>query len=183
MNDKADRDTQEIPGMALLPTSIKPRRDLWPGIAARLTSAGDETRKTLRPRWQGRALAASVAIAFAAGIILGRQMTTGNPVIEGAPLQSLAMQAALEQSEREYRAAFREFIPVNTAGPELEMRVVDSIESSWADMQQAESALRAALYEYPDNIYLNKKLLDLRSQQLAFMKQMAMLDQFSRRKI
>lgn len=182
MNEPVDRDTREIPGVEQLPRAIRPGRDLWPGIAARLAPAG-RLNHGRRGGWKLGALAASVAVAFVAGLLLGRQMTEAPPETAGPVVFSLAMQAALEASEREYRAAFREFIPVNTAGPELETRVVESIESSWAELQQAESALQAALHEYPGNIYLNRKLLDLRSQQLAFMKQMAMLDQFSRRKI
>ena len=92
------------------------------------------------------------------------------------------MQAALEATEREYVAAFKEFIPVGTARTVLESHAVTNIEESWADLQQAESALLAAMHEYPENTYLNQKLLELRSQQLGFMRQLAMLDQFSRRK-
>ena len=38
-----------------------------------------------------------------------------------------------------------------------------------------------ALTEHPDNRFLSEKLLDLRAQQLEFMRQMYMLDQNSRR--
>lgn len=179
MNDLLDKDTREVPGIRQLPRTIRPGRDLWPDIAGRLGPAEGRD----RGGWKLRALAASVAVAFVVGLLLGRQLNEATQETTAPTWSSLAMQAALEASEREYRAAFREFMPVNTAGSELETRVVDSIENSWTELQQAESALQAALQEHPGNIYLNQKLLDLRSQQLDFMKQMAMLDQFSRRKI
>ncbi|NND44941.1 MAG: hypothetical protein HKN58_06425 [Xanthomonadales bacterium] len=175
-------DIEKVAGTEQLPRSIAPGRDLWPDIESGLTPrhAANGAR---RAGWKSPALAASVAVAFVAGLLLGREVAPPAPEPVSSLPYSIMMQAALEASEREYRAAFREFIPVNTAGPELGTGVVDSIERSWAELEQAESALRAALHEYPENIYLNRKLLDLRSQQLGFMKQMAMLDQFSRRKI
>ena len=92
------------------------------------------------------------------------------------------MLAATEATEREYQAAFREFIPVGASRAVLEMQTVQKIEQSWAELQQAETALLSALHEYPENPFLNQKLLDLRSQQLAFMQQLATLDQYSRRR-
>ena len=166
-----------------LPGSISPLRDLWPGIAGRLGhahSTGNSVRR--RPSWLGQAAAASVAIAFVTGLMLGRQMVSENNP-DPQPLQlDPAMRSTMVASELEYQAAFREFIPVGKARALLETEAVENIENSWADLQQAESALMAALRDYPENTYLNQKLLDLRAQQLGFMRQLAMLDQFSRRK-
>ena len=53
----------------------------------------------------------------------------------------------------------------------------DALRGSWQDLLQTESSLLAALRQYPGNIFLNKKLLDLRSQQLQFVKQLALLEQ------
>jgi hypothetical protein len=184
MNDPVDNKTHEIPGMEALPRSMRPGRDLWPGIAARLSPMTGVATAAARRGWQGLAVAASVALALTVGILLGRQTGGPGPGVGIESVSSLAMQAAREGGDREYLAAFREFLlPVNTAGGALETLTAESIEGSWAELQQAEIALRAALREYPHNIYLNRKLLDLQSQQLAFMKQIATLDQFSRRKI
>ena len=71
---------------------------------------------------------------------------------------------------------------VHPAREFLGQQAVQNIEGSWFELQQAETALLTALEEHPKNSYLNQKLLDLRAQQLEFMKQLAMLDQFSRRK-
>ena len=167
-----------------LPDSISPKRDLWPGIASRIAdsmSHGDRSSNTFS--WRNQALAASVVLAFAAGLMFGRQMGSSDLSPAEAMAPDLAMRAMLEASEREYQAAFREFIPVGEARVLLETQAVENIEGSWSDLQQAEAALLAALHDYPDNTYLNQKLRDLRAQQLGFMKQLATLDQFSRRKI
>ena len=166
-----------------LPDAISPKRDLWPGIASRMTGARAPGGLPVRfPAWRHQALAASVAIAFVAGLMFGRQMGSGDLAPVEAATPDLAMQSAMWASEREYQAAFRQFITVGAARTLLESQAVEYIEDSWSELQQAEAALLAALHEFPDNIYLNRKLLDLRSKQLGFMKQLATLDQFSRRK-
>jgi len=88
---------------------------------------------------------------------------------------------ALQAGEREYHAAFREFVSIGSSRAVLQTDTIESIKSSWHELQMAESALLAALQDYPENTYLNHKLLDLRAQQLGFMQQLAMLDQYSRR--
>jgi hypothetical protein len=166
-----------------LPRSKEPRRELWPAIEARL-GAGSAENSAYGPRvgWRNQAVAASVAVAFVAGLLFGRQVGIDTTPAETQALPDLVMQATLEATEREYQAAFMEFIPVGTARAVLETQAVENIENTWAELQQAESALLSALRDYPENTYLNQKLLDLRSQQLGFMKQLAMLDQYSRRK-
>jgi hypothetical protein len=175
---------QLVAAISELPRAIAPRRDLWPGIAAHLGARGrGKLPGRRRAAWHGPALAASLAVAFVAGILMGRQLEQRDAPDAWPPAAQLEMRAALAASEREYQAAFREFIPVGAARPMLEAQAVQNIENSWFEIQQAESALLAALSEYPENAYLNERLLDLRAQQLGFMQQLAMLDQFSRRKI
>jgi hypothetical protein len=183
MNRKFTDEAELARAIHELPGSIEPERDLWPGILARLkTTRGFSGIASTAPYWRRHALAASLAIAFVTGILLGRQMGQEELPRENQPIPDLAMLAVLEASEREYQAAFRQFIPVGEARPMLETQAVQNIENSWFELQQAESALLAALREYPENTYLSQKLLDLRAQQLGFMKQLATLDQFSRRK-
>ena len=166
-----------------LPRKMSPRKDLWPGISSRLGQAGSEGQAaTVRQSWFRQAIAASIAVAFVAGLMFGRQMDNGGTAAPELRTMDYAMQATLEATEREYQAAFREFIPVGSARALLANQDVEHIEDSWAEMQQAETALLAALHDYPDNFYLNQKLFDLRARQLGFMRQLATLDQFSRRK-
>jgi hypothetical protein len=183
MSRKMMDEQQVIKAITELPRDIAPRRDLWPGIASRLKAGPGRSGTGGNQRgWRVQTLAASLAIAFVAGILLGRQLGQEATPAPNPPEPHVAVLAALQASEREYQAAFREFIPVGAARHMLESQAVQNIENSWFEMQQAESALLAALSEYPENTYLSEKLMDLRAQQLGFMQQLAMLDQFSRRK-
>lgn len=166
-----------------LPREITPRRDLWPEISSRLGTVGMRGSAQSKPfRWRHQALAASIAVAFVTGLMFGKQLGVGDlpPLNPSAP--DFAMKTALEAGEREYQAAFREFVSVGSSRTVLQSQTIENIESSWAELQQAESALLAALRDYPENTYLNQKLLDLRAYQLGFMQQLATLDQSSRRK-
>ena len=168
-----------------LPKSVTPRRDLWQDIERRLAPRAIQAYKVDQSSWRLQAVAALVVVMFAAGILLGRQLPGQKALSEpsAAVPAGMVMLAAMEASEREYQAAFREFIPVGIARSSLEIDAVENIEHSWFELQQAESSLLAALDEYPGNVYLNEKLMDLRGQQLEFMRQLAMLDQNSRREI
>lgn len=168
-----------------LPRAMPPGRDLWPEIEQRLPDrAAEMTRNGNRYGWRLTAIAATVAVAFAAGLLLGRQQAPGGaPAIPDSPAAGQAMLAAAQAGEREYQAAFRQFTPIGSAPAVIGPQAVQSLEGSWQELLQAENALLAALEEHPDNRYLNQRLLDLRARQLQFMKQLTTLDQFSRRKI
>jgi hypothetical protein len=184
MNKAFDKDARLISAIRQLPRGMRPGRDLWPGIASRLAPAtNDRARVAGRRWWRSGALAASLAVAVAVGMLLGRQQGSSVPESGDGAAYGLPLQVALEVGEREYQAAFREFLPVTGAGPLLALEALENVESSWVELRQVESALQAALHEYPEDAYLNRKLLDLRAQQLGFMKQMAVLDQYSRRRI
>ncbi len=161
-----------------LPRSIRPQRDLWPGINQRLGTIGKGDKLYYKaPWWRTPAMAAAVLLALTGGIFIGRGMDT---VPAGQTAQSMlefALIGTVEAAEREYQAAFRELVPLDYSGLRLEGEEPDALRGSWEDLQQAETSLLAALAQYPSNIYLNEKLLDLRSQQLQFVKQLAMLEQ------
>jgi hypothetical protein len=88
---------------------------------------------------------------------------------------------ALTASEIEYQAAFREFISVGKSREILPQQVVLNLTAGWADLSAAETALTNALRDNPGNSFLSAKMLELRSRQLDFLKQIASLDQNSRR--
>jgi len=73
--------------------------------------------------------------------------------------------------------AGHELVPLDYSGLRLEGEEPDALRGSWEALLQAESSLLAALQQYPSNIYLNGKLLDLRSQQLQFVNRLALLEQ------
>jgi len=89
---------------------------------------------------------------------------------------------ALNASEFEYQAAFREFISVGESRENLPQKAVQNLVAGWADLRAAETALTEALRENPGNEFLSAKMLELRSRQLDFLQQIASLDQNSRRK-
>ena len=172
-----------------LPRSIEPAHDLWPAISAALperSSKDGPDQSTFRRGWGLGAVAASVAVAFLAGLLFGRQtppsllpeQTSG---ISMAEVAAPSMVAALEAVEMEYAAAYRGFRPLKLQPSVFEPQTADALRDSWAEMQQAEVALKRALDEHPENPFLSEKLLDLRAQQLEFMRQLHMLDQHSRR--
>ena len=168
-----------------LPRNIRPQRDLWPGIAKRLGTIDDVGSVHYKaPFWRTPAMAAAVLLALTTGIFIGRGMDTTEPAgLTAQSVQQYAIAGTVEAAEREYQAAFRELVPLDYSGLRLEGEQPDALRGSWEDLLQAESSLLAALKQYPTDTYLNEKLLDLRSQQLQFVKQLALLEQNNWRRI
>lgn len=176
-----------IDRLGQLPKRVEPRNDPWPQILSRISAEGSE-RSTVNSTWMR--LAAAVALAFSLGIFLGKSWQDNSP---GAPTPALTVQqpapngsmtnlgGTLAGAEREYQAAFSEFLNIGQAAPELKPSTLDAIERDWQEMLDAESALAAALEQYPNNPWLNKRMLELRERQLAMLKQLAGLDRTSRR--
>lgn len=161
-----------------LPRSIKPQRDLWPAINQRIETAGKVGNGHYKaPFWRTPAMAAAVLLALTGGIFIGREMDTEPAGQAPQSVLEYALIGTVEATEREYQAAFRELVPLDYSGLRLEGAEPDALRGSWEDLLQAETSLLAALQQYPSNIYLNGKLLDLRSQQLQFVKQLALLEQ------
>lgn len=185
-----DRTQQKPDGplaaVAQLPRSMEPARDLWPEIAARL-DAEARPASARRRGWGMGAVAAGIALAFLAGLLVGRQDGMTPPPAATAPVVTRmaaaepSLVAAVTAAEREYHAALKGFEPVNLAPSLFQPQTRDELLRSWQAMKQAEAALTNAMDEHPDNPYLAQKLLDLRTQQLDFMRQLHMLDQNSRR--
>jgi hypothetical protein len=161
-----------------LPRNLKPPRDLWPGIEARLEAVESDIDAPRKMRfWQWPAMAAAVLLALATGIFIGRGLELGPAADTAQFAQHYALTGTVEAAEREYQAAFRELVPLEYSGLRLQGEDPDALRKSWEDLLQAESSLLLALQQYPSNVYLNEKLLDLRAQQLQFVKQLAMLEQ------
>jgi hypothetical protein len=177
--------------IAELPREFQPQNDPWAAISRRIA----ETHEPQRGRWPFagwvvHAAAASVALALLVGLLLGPFSgetplpPPGNPVAlvnerAGPPVYRLP--ASLVGSEAEYRAAFREFIAVGLARPNLSPQTIEKIESGWADLRAAENELAAALAANPHDVFLNDRMLALRARQLGFLQQLASLDQSNRR--
>lgn len=161
-----------------LPSAIKPQRDLWPGISERLGTVELSGRVQYRaPFWRMPAMAAAVLMALITGILIGRGVDTKSAGQSGGTVQEHALVGTVNATEREYQAAFSELVTLDYSGLRLAGEEPDALRDSWKALLEAETALLAALRQYPSNIYLNGKLLDLRSQQLQFVKQLALLEQ------
>ena len=172
-----------------LPRELSPAKAAWPAIAQQIGPQSSAKRQYSSNRWWFRAAAACVAVAFVAGILLGRQWDTAPRSAQ--PESRLASQAyspqaagltgALVASELEYQAAFREFVAVGESREYLPPQTVEKLDAGWVDLREAEAAMTEALRQNPGNAFLSAKLLELRSRQIDFLKQIAALDQNNRR--
>lgn len=178
------KETELSNAIESLPRDIPPQRDLWEGINQRLESSESRGNQSYKaPSWRLPAMAAAVLMALTTGIFIGRGLDL-EPAGQSAQFaQEFALMGTVEAAEREYQAAFRELVPLDYSGLRLAGEQPDALRGSWEDLLQAETSLLAALQQYPSNTYLNEKLLDLRSQQLQFVKQLALLEQNDWRRI
>lgn len=179
--------------IAELPREIRPERDPWEGIAARLDdkAGGSENRPAAgQPAfhlqgWLPRAVAALAVIAVAVVLMSGPETAEQKPSLSRsasvADAPSTAIPVVLAGSEAEYQAAFREFISIGDSRNQISAGTVEKIETGWADLLQVETALSGALAQNPNDPFLNKRMLELRSRQLGFLRQLAALDHSNRR--
>ncbi len=175
-----------------LPREVSPENDVWPVISSRIERQGAFSHESgTSNRWWYRAAAASIALAITAGILLDREWTlapgAAPPVIasaeQGQMMQSGALSGVLAASEAQYQAAFREFISVGDAENQVTSQTFEKLTAGWTDMRESEAGLSAALQRDPNSLFLNKRMLELRSRQLRFLKQIAALDKSSRRRM
>lgn len=186
MNDRRDGEITEaelVRQLGELPRRVEPRNDPWPQIASRISAQPARPSRLATPWFS---IAAGVALAFAVGVFAGKnwQATPGQPIQGGdmADLNTTSnLGGALAGAEREYQAAFSEFATIGHSAPELKPATLEAIEHDWQEMLDAEAALTVALEQYPNNPWLNQRMLELRDRQLRMLKQLAGLDRTSRR--
>jgi len=162
-----------------LPDRLDPPRDLWPGINLRLDPAARSVQGAAKVRWRIPAMAAAVVVALVTGILIGRD-TAWRPAPAAqydAPVLEVALRGSLQSTEREYQAALQELLTLHYSGARLPGNDTESMRASWEILQNTENQLQLALAEYPANEFLNKKLLELKSRQLRFVKSVVMLEQ------
>ncbi len=190
MSKREQRDITEaelIHELGQLPRRVEPQNDPWSRIESRITQPGQQQSSRQTP-WMK--LAAAVVLAFAVGIFLGQSWQSGplssengngvaQKIDETNQIPNLG--GTLIGAELEYQAAFSEFTTIGESANALQPETLDAIERNWQEMLDAEAALNTALEQYPNNPWLNKRMLELRDRQLGMLKQLAGMDRASRR--
>jgi hypothetical protein len=148
MNTEHDPELQAA--VARLPQHIEPPRDLWPGIAARISQ-----QRRSRPLW-AYGLAASLLLAVGAG---GMWLALAPRGVFGLSPTSAAVSATDDEAYFTERATYAEDSVENSpnlapATRALILRNLRAIEGSMRD-------IRLALDQDPNNTRLRSLLLDL----------------------
>ena len=179
-------DRELLNRIAELPREIRPATEVWPRISARIgrPDARSPGRNAGRRGWALGAVAAVAVAALALNLMpVKRQSHEEAPMLaeQSRPAQAVPYGGFMASSEAEYQAAFREFIAVGDSREQLPVTAVEQIETGWADLMHAETALSGALAENPNDPFLNNRMLELRARQLGFLKQLATLERSNRR--
>lgn len=192
-------DSTEIPGIGDLPRALAPRRDPWPRIERRIASASGAEGPARRAGngWRLTAVAASLlAAVLVVMLMLSRQgpdpagrtdqlasAGTSEPRTTGVPVSWPAQAGLVQGSESEYRGALVEFRSVVAGGPvDGEPASMGSLSRGWAELAAAERELMRALRDYPQNSYINERLVQLRARQVDVLRQIAAADMALRRR-
>lgn len=175
--------------LARLPRELEPDHDPWERIAERLETrarGGAARRRTRAGRsawagWRTVAAAAAILVVLVTWMHGPEQAPGANPasVMEAADANTggpAPIPAGVAGAQAEYFAAFREFKPLGSSRERLADPTLEQIESSWSELQRVESALEEALASSPNDPFLNRRMLELRSRQLGFFRQLAALD-------
>lgn len=179
----AASDAALLQDLAALPRAVRPVNDPWPLISRRIsaTRPGEASNKTAvfrRHSPVGWALAASVMLAaFSALFILQGPdapapaqtpvATTGHSA--GSPgTEPAEFTAPLPDTfaEREYQAAFREFVRLDLSRSVVSRNARDAMLQDWALMRRLEKDLLLAMEQEPDNALLQDRWVHLRASQL-----------------
>jgi len=169
MNDTRDHDLPAALRMQLraLRTPQPPRRELWPDITARLVA---QPRRAAPPLHRRLLPALAVAATLALAVGLGWQLrpagpaaidaaTAATPVPAGVPLLAIA-----DAMGREYRGALREIPAPAPSSP---------VYASLLELDASAAAVRDALAQDPDSLFLLQRLQYVHARRLALTRQLA----------
>ncbi len=183
-------DSALLTNLAALPKGIKPANDPWQKIANRiaLEQFNDRPGRALPgASWHKAwlALAASVFLVAISSLFLTRRSDDKNPVYQPMAVNQepvaeiipdLDEQVTLVPAtsvDREYQAAFKEFVHLNAAEFNASALAGEEIVRSWQLMHQVEIDLLAAMAREPESPLLMKRLLQLRARQLQLLQVIA----------
>jgi hypothetical protein len=153
-----------LAGAAALPREMEPRRDLWPGIAARIAALGSAGRPG-RSWWTPAALAAAAAVLMA----LAAQLPRRGPGPEVAPVPVAAHSPAdpLQAVEADYeRAAATLRAALEERRGSLAPETMASVERNLAVIDEAMAEVRAALRQDPRSRELRHMLVSTHRKKL-----------------
>jgi hypothetical protein len=183
-------ENRPIERLNALPREMTPQNDVWPRILDRIEHvepAADTGSQ--RERFWPVAVAAALVMFVAAGVYINKPWQEAGPV-SGAPQVAQNESMPMNQDyfaqvslvgELEYQAALKEFMALGSSASVNGTRTPEWIESGWKALRQVEIELQTALKSEPDNHFLNLKMATLRDRQIDLLKQIALVDNTSRR--
>jgi hypothetical protein len=177
--ESIDGDKDLLRELASLPKAIQPGHDQWQQISQRIAAEESSRSSVLQPNryFAGKgwlALAASVLLVAISSFFLmqssGIQAPSHQPVatVEDQHPAWAATTARWPTSsvEREYQAAFREFVRLDRSQTTVPGKVRAAMVQDWELMQQLEQDLLSALELEPENPLLLDRWMHLRARQL-----------------
>lgn len=178
-----EREEGLLKDLAALPRSRQPEHDAWQQIASRIANEKASERvdrsESFRPAMRGwLALAASVLLLVASSVFVMNGSDLSAPSSERTAqagsdqqlLSEIGARVPADSLEREYQAAFKEFVrlEMTQSGPSADER--EAIQQDWQRMLQLEQELQAALAQEPENPWLAQRLRKLRAHQLQLLR-------------
>lgn len=152
MNTKPDEKLDA--GLARLPRTIEPARDLWPAIAARIAAR----RSRVRNGWSyGVAVAAVVVAAAAITWSLLRPTAPGTQIVASATTDHGVVTKAVDMLAQ-FTA---QLVSDNGLPPKARAALLDNLRMVNVDILHTQAALK----KYPDDVNLRALLFNLYQQQ------------------
>jgi hypothetical protein len=160
---------------AALPRDMKPGRDLWPAIAARLEegAVGAEAPERAARSWRSPvalAAAAAVLLAVAALVTKGGRVGIGVAEQPAAPVAQPAAageRAHVQEAETEYlRATGQLMDALNTRRGSLSPETLRAVDENLRTIDDALRQVRAALEKDPGNRQLTQMLASTHQKKL-----------------
>lgn len=167
---------QLIDSLASLPRQREPRKDLWPGIEARLQRPAASPLADTGRVQRRFGIAAMLAVALIGGYQAGLQQ---GAVITEENLASAQQAYRLGGLSNEYVGAIREAAALTAQQKETRMPVesIEGMQTSMKKILQTEAMLREAIRAEPDNEFLALLLVRLQSRQLQLIQQIPKIEQ------
>ena len=174
--------------LASLPRDAEPRRDLWPGIEARIATPGDRvrsgsraSRRAIIPPWAVWAGLAAVLLLVAVPLfrmwLPATEEGSGAPTVTGAPMLTgpvlaapvLAWQARQEDDAYVTRQALEMAVGAARETGDLPPEAAAGVEESLDALDRAIGETRAALDRHPADPQLRLLLAERYRQEAALL--------------